>query len=238
MTQLATLQSRMEVPEPPPWPLAVVDENDPAPGGIGPLAALFGRALAATAKRRMEMMNLAEVWRKQMKIEEVCGLCGVTEDDPFVKERIGEWAHGCQFRVKAIRDILELTTTFERHHGVPPMPLQNSQWKAWLERHEVWMTLCIRCRGGLPSPRSDARSDGGSMPSSPTSTVSPWERSDRPAASPRRTSTFEEVDVPQEAREMILYWAREAKVRIRARRGGSIRRPEEPLQVTDVSRQI
>eukprot|EP00933_Yihiella_yeosuensis_P060769 TRINITY_DN63553_c0_g1_i1.p1 TRINITY_DN63553_c0_g1~~TRINITY_DN63553_c0_g1_i1.p1 ORF type:complete len:1498 (-),score=364.61 TRINITY_DN63553_c0_g1_i1:92-4261(-) len=137
-------------PPPPPtetttWPLVKRGEENPLVSGFGPLAALTTRAWMLTARRRLEMLRIAEDYRTDQPIKGVCSCCNVKTDDPFVKERIGVWQNGARMKVYIVEDVRPMMVEFERHYSVPPLTLVPAQWQSWLDRHSAYATLCVRC---------------------------------------------------------------------------------------------
>jgi len=137
------------------------------------------------------MMRLAEYQRREIEVRDTCALCGVTEMDPFVVERVGVWAQGAQLRVQATEDIRALVVSFEKHHGVPRVPFVEQQWRVWLGRHKPWSTVCVRCAAEtgvqpLPLPEDeDVEEPQRALPSeSGNGTLSPV-ASDSGSPSPR-----------------------------------------------------
>lgn len=141
------------------WPLLPLDPDREPPPGITNLAALSGLSWFRTAKRRTEMLRLAENWKRECVLAEACETCGVKATDPEAQRPNGAWTEaGPRLRVVESHDVHRLMAEFEEFHGVPPLPFEEQNWRAWLERHHFLATLCWRCvvvlgvRPGTPSP--------------------------------------------------------------------------------------
>lgn len=232
----------------------------PTPRLYTPVAGLACRAWLTTARRRLQMMRLAEYQRREIEVRDTCALCGVTEMDPFVVERVGVWAQGAQLRVQATEDIRALVVSFEKHHGVPRVPFVEQQWRVWLGRHKPWSTVCVRCAAEtgvqpLPLPEDeDVEEPQRALPSeSGNGTLSPV-ASDSGSPSPRspdsarrddhsRYRGLPDVEVSPASREMLFYWATQARRRVKARRLAELamvdaelyQESEEEEEVTDSS---
>eukprot|EP00435_Cladocopium_sp_Y103_P014104 s1122_g3.t1 len=249
-------QAALEPIAPPPlelednWPLQAHGDalELPDAAGFGPLAALTGAAWLRVARRRIIMGRQAEEYTIEQPLNDVCGCCAVRANDPFVKERVGIWQHGPRFKVYLTGNLRQLMTSFERHYDVPPMPFIPSQWQNWLDRHNTYQTLCVRCalEKGLDPP------EAGTPPQTPLAIQqpqTPLTLRDQDGAStgseeeealmlqdqtpkddkdgsdieldPAETTRFPNlvnVQVPQAAREMIIYWAKQARKRVKRRR--------------------
>ncbi|CAJ1355006.1 unnamed protein product [Effrenium voratum] len=260
---------RLDLPSMPQMPLAPLPPTEPEPiedwplqlmgeekdkelqdaAGFGPLAALTGAAWLRVARRRLIMSRQSQEYTHEQPLNDVCGGCAVRANDPFVKERIGVWQHGPRFKVYFVGQLRALMTSFERHYNVPPMPFVPQQWQNWLDRHNAYQTLCVRCaleRGLDPPPPQEAQTP--SQPTTPKALPAPPTR-DREESTdseeeealmlmeeqgtpqhddasdiefePAETARFPNlvnVQVSQPAREMIVYWARQARRRLKRRR--------------------
>ncbi|CAK9022337.1 unnamed protein product [Durusdinium trenchii] len=91
------------------------------------------------------MSRQAKEYTIEQPLNDVCGGCAVRANDPFVKERVGIWQHGPRFKVYMTGNLRQLMNSFERHYNVPPMPFIPTQWQNWLDRHQCYQTLCVRC---------------------------------------------------------------------------------------------
>jgi len=270
-----------------PWLLKTPDGSTPLEGTPGPLASYIGKAWLFTVRRQITMARLCRKWADEWQCETRCESCGVREDDPFAGQGVDQWdGKPLSLSVQEVKDIDELVTSFEDHYGVPPVAFEEVHWRYWLQRNEMFSTLCHRCIGerlaeGAPGAhrlvpnrvgrktelnlpegvhqettqaaytahrrrRSDAsgsgsssRSDSASRSGSPTfgtadkralqltgsmsltGSVSLPTPSSRPfmgnaeALLPQEDVNDEEVSVA--TKEMIMYWARLARRRVRAR---------------------
>ena len=234
------------------WPLQAHGDalELPDAAGFGPLAALTGVAWLRVARRRIIMARQAQEYTIEQPQSDVCGACAVRANDPFVKERVGVWQHGPRFKVYLTGNLRQLMNSFERHYNVPPMPFIPSQWQNWLDRHNTYQTLCVRCaleRGfdppeaatptqtprAIQSPQTPLtlrdKEDGASTDSEEEQALMQLEEDAGKEAKddsdleldPAETTRFPNlvnVQVPQAAREMIVYWARQARKRVKRRR--------------------
>jgi len=234
------------------WPLQAHGDalELPDAAGFGPLAALTGVAWLRVARRRIIMARQAQEYTIEQPQSDVCGACAVRANDPFVKERVGVWQHGPRFKVYLTGNLRQLMNSFERHYNVPPMPFIPSQWQNWLDRHNTYQTLCVRCaleRGfdppeaatptqtprAIQSPQTPLtlrdKEDGASTDSEEEQALMQLEEDAGKDAKddsdleldPAETTRFPNlvnVQVPQAAREMIVYWARQARKRVKRRR--------------------
>lgn len=140
--------------------------------GFGPLAALVGRAWLASARRHVMMAELAQNWAHELEQLDTCQDCNRVED-PMVLSGVGH-TKGLSLKVTVVSDIVALTCDFEQTYSVPEFPFQDDAWRAFLERHNSWRTLCARCRGALFKP-----TDGSGQAALP---FSPSDRPPVPAA--------------------------------------------------------
>lgn len=232
------------------WPLQAHGDalELPDAAGFGPLAALTGAAWLRVARRRIIMGRQAEEYTIEQPLNDVCGGCAVRANDPFVKERVGIWQHGPRFKVYLTGNLRQLMASFERHYDVPPMPFIPSQWQNWLDRHNTYQTLCVRCaleRGldppeaGTPpqtplaiqqpqTPLTLRDEDGASTGSEEEEALMLAEQTPKDdkdgsdlELDPAETTRFPNlvnVQVSQAAREMIIYWAKQARKRVKRRR--------------------
>jgi len=236
------------------------------------------------------MARLCRKWADEWQCETRCESCGVREDDPFAGQGVDQWdGKPLSLSVQEVKDIDEQIKNFEDHYGVPPVSFDEMHWRYWLQRNDMFATLCHRCiqdrlaeaapgahrlvpnRLGrktelnLPEGvhqetrqaayhvhrrRSDASGSGSSShsepysPGSPTfggadkrhhqasatqpttppsklaspkgmSVGSPLSATDDPL--PLEDKDEEEVNVA--TREMIMYWTRLARRRVKARKG-------------------
>lgn len=150
---------------------------------------------------------------------------------------MGIWQHGPRFKVYLTGNLRQLMASFERHYDVPPMPFIPSQWQNWLDRHNTYQTLCVRCalERGLDPP------EAGTPPQTPLAIQQPQTsltlrdealmlaeqtpKDDKDGSDleldPAETTRFPNlvnVQVSQAAREMIIYWAKQARKRVKRRR--------------------
>lgn len=206
------------------WPFVTVEGEAMMAGGYSPLTGHVGRAWLLTARRRLRMLAFAEEMRQAQPLQQACGCCGVTEEDPYVMERVGAWEKGAQLRVQVVVDLQQLVVGFEQHHGVPPLPFDAALWEAWINRHDAFTTMCCRCIAEQelePSPLPAAWQ-------APVQDDS--EDEDEEADAPRSPDFSEEDDrkdeenfpglnteVSHSSREMIIYWALVARRRVRQR---------------------
>eukprot|EP00927_Polykrikos_kofoidii_P032251 TRINITY_DN27535_c0_g1_i1.p1 TRINITY_DN27535_c0_g1~~TRINITY_DN27535_c0_g1_i1.p1 ORF type:complete len:1110 (+),score=252.25 TRINITY_DN27535_c0_g1_i1:164-3331(+) len=136
------------------WPLALKDEDEGS-GGYGPLAVLIGKGWLITVRRHLRMKVLYKELEEDWPVAVKCSGCGASEEDPFVQARIGVWKDGAQLRLSpsADQDVDKLINQFDESLLPPSMELDEEQWFMWLERHELFTTLCVRCR---QPPRDEA----------------------------------------------------------------------------------
>ncbi|CAE8584615.1 unnamed protein product, partial [Polarella glacialis] len=155
-------------PPPPPqaeltWPLMVHEKRLnraeaaelPEASGFGALAALTGKAWLQVARRRIDLTRMALDHRGDQPLAPVCGQCNVDLNDPFVKERVGVWHGGARLKVYQVGDIRQLAASFELQYDIPNVPVKSANWMQWLERHDAYCTLCVRCaleKGFDPPP--------------------------------------------------------------------------------------
>jgi hypothetical protein len=135
---------------PVPWPLVAIRNIDEQESGvgIGPLAALVGKAWLETVRRRAKMKLMAEDFAKDIPVKNQCMRCRASDDSDYVKAGVGIWKNGPQLKLTLVRNLDQIIEEFENHFGVPPLKLDQQHWFQWLERQteDPWETLCVRCR--------------------------------------------------------------------------------------------
>jgi len=217
-----------------PWPLKPRDPNVVQhPQDVPPLAALVGRAWWKTAKRHVEMLRLAEQWRREERRRDTCETCGVCENDTNAFAPDGMWtAAGPQLRLQESVDIHTLMTEFEKHHGVPPLAFDPDQWRIWLSKHQLWATLCWRCvqvMGLRPVTPPASEVDKAELLDVPRPVRSDMSDTSSEADDPAAAAFPEWVDVQVSAtsREMMMIWARKARESMKAKKKAAAQGPPE-----------
>lgn len=200
--------------------------------GFGSMAALISSAWLLSARRHIQMNDLAASWAEDMELLEGCQACN-RQEDPMIIEGLGH-GKGLKLEVTVVGDVPKLVVEFERQYNVPEDPFDEKLWREFLQTHESWQTLCERCRKARAATQ---RSQGAFAPALRPAVPAPA-LSDSPGSddgTPRRMisgsedSEDEEVarktgEVPADwfdvqvspvSRQQILLWASMARKRVK-----------------------
>lgn len=211
------------------------------------MAGLVGSSWLKTVRRRLEMVKLANEYRAEQPLADVCANCAVSANDPYVRERIGVWKGGFRSKVYIDADLRHQCEEFEKKYNVPPLPLNPGNWQVHLDLKEAFKTLCCRCaieKGFTPPPAESIERKKKAVQESPeqlkdndASLVpgdgSPTAKSDDDSSDGsgsnksdieldppdmKRFPNLVDVQVSHTSAEMILFWAKQARKRLKIQR--------------------
>jgi hypothetical protein len=186
-----------------PWPLCGSEGPQVQQGLPEGVSSHFAQNLVLAwykvAQNRVDESKQAEQWKRHLVPSNECKSCGVRGDDGSTFSAGSLWgSSGPCLRVVETKNIYDLLEDYEGDDA--------EEWRSTLEE-ECWSTLCWRCanlQGFRPAPLTETAAQQEDISSSDVS-------SDGEA---QRFVDWTEVHVSEVSREMLLTWARCARMRL------------------------